>query len=112
MRASRVDPGKVDLEYLKGEFNRFRDDILGMKDKVSGNAAEALDQMNAYLNGSNISSRLATLEAEFENLAGRAKDSGKIAVKRLESQVSERPLASVALAFGVGLLAAQFFRRN
>jgi len=112
MRASRVDPGKVDLDYLKEEFNRFRTEILGMKDKVSGNAAEALEQMNAYLNGSNLSSRLASLEAEFENLAGRAKNSGKVAVKKLESQVNERPIASVALAFGAGLLAAQFFRRN
>jgi ElaB/YqjD/DUF883 family membrane-anchored ribosome-binding protein len=112
MRASRVDPSKVDLDYLKEEFNRFRSEILGMKDKVSGNAAEALDQMSNYLNGSNISSRLATLEAEFESLAGRAKDSGKVAVKKLEAQVNERPIASVALAFGAGLLAAQFFRRN
>jgi ElaB/YqjD/DUF883 family membrane-anchored ribosome-binding protein len=52
------------------------------------------------------------LEAEFESLAGRAKDSGKVAVKKLEAQVNERPIASVALAFGAGLLAAQFFRRN
>jgi ElaB/YqjD/DUF883 family membrane-anchored ribosome-binding protein len=112
MRAAKTDAGKVDIEFLKEEFNRFRSEILGMKDKIGNNASDALDQMSAYLNGGNISSRLATLEAEFENLAGKAKDSGKVAVKRLETQVSERPIASVALAFGVGLLAAQFFRRN
>jgi ElaB/YqjD/DUF883 family membrane-anchored ribosome-binding protein len=109
MRA-KIDPSKVDLDYLKEEFNRFRSEVLGMKDKFGSNAGDVLDQMSAFLHGGNISSRLATLEAEFENLAGKAKGSGKAAVKRLESEVSDRPLTSVALAFGVGLLAAQFFR--
>jgi ElaB/YqjD/DUF883 family membrane-anchored ribosome-binding protein len=112
MCAAKTEAGKVDLEFLKEEFNRFRSEILGMKDKLSHNATDALDQMSTYLNGGNLASRLATLEAEFENLAGKAKDSGKVAVKKLETQVSERPVASIALAFGAGLLAAQLFRRN
>ena len=35
-----------------------------------------------------------------------------VAVHRLEAEVSERPLTSIALAFGIGLLAAQFVRRS
>jgi ElaB/YqjD/DUF883 family membrane-anchored ribosome-binding protein len=109
---TRIDPETVDLDFLKSEFNRFRSELYGMKDKLSANAAETLDQMGAYLNGSGVSARLTALESELESLAGKLKGSGKVAVKKLESEVSNRPLASVAIAFGVGLLAAQLIRRS
>ncbi len=111
MNAHRVDPKDIDLEYLRNEFQRFRSDISGVKDKLSANASDALDQIGGYLNGGALSSRIATLEAELENLAGKAKGYGKEGVNRLESNVVQRPIASVAIAFGVGLLAAQLFRR-
>jgi ElaB/YqjD/DUF883 family membrane-anchored ribosome-binding protein len=109
---TKIDPNNVDLDFLKTEFNRFRSELYGMKDKLGANASDALDQMSAYLNGSGVSSRIAALESEFEALAGKVKGSGKMAVNRLESEVSNKPLASIAIAFGVGLLAAQLFRRG
>lgn len=112
MRANRIDPESIDLDYLKQEFNRFRSELSGVKDKLSGNAAEALDQMNSYLNGGNLSSRIASLENELEYLTGRLKGTGKEAVIKLEKEVGARPIASIAIAFGAGLLAAQLFRRS
>ncbi len=112
MRTKRIDPDSLDLDYLKQEFNRFRSELTGMKEKMGGTASDALDQMSAYLNGSGLSSRLATLESEFDVLAGRLKGSGKDAMTRVEAQVTQRPIASIAVAFGVGLLAAQLFRRS
>lgn len=112
MRAKPFDPNGIDLDFLKEEFNRFRAELAGMKDKIGVNASEALDQMGAYLNGAGVSSRIASLEAELEALAGKVKGGSKVAVAKLENQVSERPLASIALAFGVGLLASQFIRRS
>ncbi len=112
MRAGRIDPNNIDLDYLKAEFDRFRSELAGVKDKLGSNASEALDQMSAYLNGSNVSSRIAALEEQFEAIAGRVKGSGKQAVNRLESEVSAKPLLSIALAFGVGVLAAQLVRRG
>ncbi|MDE8350062.1 MAG: hypothetical protein POG74_11380 [Acidocella sp.] len=112
MPAKPDDLHNVDLEFLKSEFNRFRSEVAGMKDRLGGNASEVLDQMSAYLDGHGVSSRVSALEAQLEKLAGKAKDSGKVAVDRLEAQMSERPLASLAVAFGVGLLAAQLVRRS
>jgi ElaB/YqjD/DUF883 family membrane-anchored ribosome-binding protein len=112
MSARRIDPTGIDIDFLKSEFNRFRDELSGMKDKLGANASEALDQMGSYLNGAGVTSRVAALEAELEALAGKVKGGSKVAVARLESEVSERPLTSIALAFGVGLLAAQFIRRS
>ncbi len=112
MKTSRIDPRGVDLEFLRDEFNRFRSELNGMKTKLGGNAAEALDQMSDYLNGKGVSSKLSVLESEIETLTARLRDSSKVAVNKLETQVGNRPLASIAIAFGVGLLAAQLVRRN
>jgi ElaB/YqjD/DUF883 family membrane-anchored ribosome-binding protein len=112
MKATRIDPKNVDLEFLRDEFNRFRSEFSGMKDKIGANASDALDQMSSYLNGKNVSSKLSALESEIEALTTRLKDSSKVAVNKLETQVGNRPLASIAVAFGVGLLAAQFIRRK
>ena len=105
-------PEAVDINFLKQEFNKFRAELLGMKDKLSGSASETLDQINAYLNREGLASRLSALESQLEHLGGKLKDTSKTAVSRLEHEVTDRPVTSVALAFGIGLLAAQFFRRR
>jgi ElaB/YqjD/DUF883 family membrane-anchored ribosome-binding protein len=112
MKTSRIDPDSIDLDFLKQEFNRFRAEIAGVKDKFSGNAAEALDQMGAYLNGGHLSSRISSLEQELEHLGAKLKGTSKEAVTKLEKEVGNRPIASIAIAFGVGLLASQLFRRS
>jgi len=109
---AKIDPGNVDLDFLKAEFNRFRSEMAGMKDRLSANASDALDQMGNYLNGSGMSSRLAALETELDALAGKLKGTGKVAVNKLEGQVSEKPLISIAIAFGAGLLVSQLLRRG
>jgi ElaB/YqjD/DUF883 family membrane-anchored ribosome-binding protein len=68
--------------------------------------------MSQYLNGKGVASKLSALESEIEALTARMRDSGKVAVTKLETQVGNRPLASIAIAFGVGVLAAQLIRRN
>ena len=123
MNAKRIDPNDVDVDFLKQQFNQFRDNMLAMKDKVGGNAAGVLDQMGSYLDTGALSSRLSSLEAEIESIASRLRDSGKDAMAvglskgkeamtRVESEVTERPLASIAIAFGAGLLVSQFLRRS
>jgi ElaB/YqjD/DUF883 family membrane-anchored ribosome-binding protein len=111
MHTGQFDPDTLDLQQLKQEFNRFRTELGGMKDKLSENATEALEQMSAFLDG-NLSSRVGRLEAELEHLAERLKGTSKDAVAKLEREVGTRPLASLAVAFGVGVLAAQLFRRS
>jgi ElaB/YqjD/DUF883 family membrane-anchored ribosome-binding protein len=111
MPSSHIDPDTIDLEHVKQEFNRFRAELAGMNEKLSQNAADALEQMSSYLDKGHLSSRISTLETELEHLAGRLRGTGKDAVAKLEHEVGSRPLASLAVAFGVGALAAQFLRR-
>jgi len=112
MTVTPLDPEPTDLHFLQQEFNRLRAELAGMKDKIGDNANAALDQIGAYLNGSGVASRLGALETELEGLACKVKGSGRDAVSRLEHEVGERPLTSLAIAFGVGLLVSQFFRRS
>src|ERR1700760_3638189 len=111
MTTESTDPDSIDLNFLKQEFSRFRDELAGMKGKMGSNTSEALDRISAYLNGNNLTSRLSSLEANLEALAGKVKGSSKDAVTRLEREVGERPITSIAIAFGVGVLVSQFFRR-
>ncbi|HTJ90703.1 MAG TPA: hypothetical protein VL356_11055 [Acidocella sp.] len=109
MPNSSIDSDTLDLEHLKQEFNRFRNEL---GDRLGQNAAQALAQMSAYLEGGNLASRVGTLESEFEQLAGRLRGTGRDAVERLGHEIEARPFTSLALAFGVGALAAQFLRRS
>jgi ElaB/YqjD/DUF883 family membrane-anchored ribosome-binding protein len=115
MSAKPIDPVAPiahDIDFLKNEFSRFRAELTGMKDELSDSATEALDRIGAYLDGGNLSSRMASLEAELEHLSGRLKDTGKDAVTRIEKQIEQRPITSIAIAFGVGLLTSQLIRRS
>lgn len=112
MTARRTAPHAIDLDFLKQEFNKFRAEVAGMKDNFSGSAAETLDKISAYLDGENLATCFAGLESQFEALGSKLKDTGKDAVSRIEQKFVERPVTSVAIAFGIGLLAAQFLRRR
>jgi ElaB/YqjD/DUF883 family membrane-anchored ribosome-binding protein len=109
MRTSPIDSDTLDLEHLKQEFNRFRSEL---GDRLGQNATEALAQMSAYLEGGNLASRVGTLEAQFEQLAGRLRGTGRDAMEKLGHEIEARPFASLGIAFGVGVLAAQFLRRS
>lgn len=112
MSSKRSDPSSIDLDYLKSEFEKFRAGLGDNASKIGGNANAVLEQITEYLNAGNLSSRVASLEEELEILASRLKGSGKDAVAKLETEVSARPLTSMAVAFGLGVLAASLMRRS
>lgn len=112
MSRKRIDPDSIDIGVLKQEFNRFREELSGMGDKIGGSATAALDEISAYLNGDGMSARMASFESELGHLAEMLKGGGRDAVTRLEKQVEYRPMISLAVAFGVGLVTAQFLRRS
>lgn len=111
MSDSNMHNGHSEMDFLKQEFDRFRAEMDGLKTKLTGQASDALGQLGSQLDQGAISARLASLEAEFERLGGKLRDTGKDAAERLESSVKDRPLTSLAAAFGIGLLAAQILRR-
>jgi ElaB/YqjD/DUF883 family membrane-anchored ribosome-binding protein len=101
-----------DAETLKRDFAKLRASLDAVKDKLSDNTHEVLDRVSAYLDKSSLGSRLDNIEDEISRLGTRLKESGRDAAAKLESEVTEKPLASVAIAFGIGLLAASLLRRR
>ncbi|MDD2703990.1 MAG: hypothetical protein PHU07_01445 [Acidocella sp.] len=112
MNETPIDHNDASISFLRQEFDKFRAEIAGVKGKLSDNAHEALDQISAYLNGGSLSSRIASLEEELGHLSCKIKGTSKDAVNKLEHQVETRPLASIAIAFGAGVLATQLLRRK
>lgn len=112
MCAKSVDHTSLDIETLRQEFEKFRAGLGDAADKLSDNAQAALSQITSYLDGSDLSSRMHSVEDQLHSLSSRLKESGKEAVENLEYQVSSKPLAAIAIAFGVGLVAAAFMRRS
>ena len=112
MSPKRIDPASIDIDYLKSEFEKFRAGLGDTAAKMGGNANAVLEQITEYLNGGNLSSRVASVEEELEILGARLKGTGKDAVAKLETEISARPLTSLAIAFGLGMLAANLLRRG
>jgi ElaB/YqjD/DUF883 family membrane-anchored ribosome-binding protein len=108
-------PVEPEISALKEEVDRMRGEFVSLKERLARRLADGAsavaDAVDNELSEGALAARLSALEKQFEAVAGRVKGTSKEAVHRLESEVSDRPLTSIALAFGVGLLAAQFLRR-
>lgn len=104
-------PETPDTETLKRDFEQLRSTLDSVKDRLGDNAHEVLERISTYLNGG-LSARLHNVEDELSRLGGKLKDTGRDAATKLEHEVTAKPLASVAIAFGIGLLAAGLLRRR
>lgn len=112
MDDTNFSPDAPEAEALKRDFVKLRATLDAVKDRLGDNAHDVLDRVSAFLDQSSLSTRLDNIEEEITRLGGRLKDTGRDAAARLETEVSAKPLASVAIAFGIGMLAASMLRRR
>jgi ElaB/YqjD/DUF883 family membrane-anchored ribosome-binding protein len=96
-----ADPG-----VIRAEFEKLREELAGIRKLLGSEAAEHLSDVKEA-----AESRFATLQAEVEKLAADMKGQSKEVLHEIDRKVQERPLTSLAVAFGVGLLAGQVLRR-
>jgi ElaB/YqjD/DUF883 family membrane-anchored ribosome-binding protein len=101
MNETGTEPGA-----LRAEFEKLREELAGIRGLLASEATEHLSGAKAAAEG-----RLAALQAEVEKLAAEVKGHGSEVLHEIDRKVQERPLTSLAVAFGVGLLAAQLLRR-
>ena len=84
---------RADLDALRGDLGQ----ILGTLKAKTGNRAET---------------ELDLLRRRLERLAGEVQSSGRATARRVEEQIEERPFASIAMAFAVGLMVGRLFDRR
>lgn len=112
MCAKPTDSSPIDLDTLRQQFEKLRNGLGDMSDKLGDSTHAAMDQISDYLNSNKMSSHLDEAESHLESLGERLKDTGKEAMVRVETEVMDKPFVALAIAFGVGLLASSLIRRN
>lgn len=98
----------------RAEFKQLKDDAARLRDDLESLARSILEAGKA--GSSEARERLETearkrLE-QLKHVAGAAREKGERARETVESQIKERPITSVLVAFGAGLLLGKLLDRR
>lgn len=91
---------RQDLDALRNDFDVLRKDVGQLVDSLktsTTNKAEA---------------ELEDVRKRLNRLASDLQTSGREQIRSVESQVEERPLTTLAMAFAIGLFLGRFFDRR
>lgn len=105
------------MSDLAGEFDRFHDDFDALRTKLVRLAGETAKDLNVTPHKlaelkSVLDDRLAMIEDEMGDLGRQLRARGGAAADRVERRVHEQPFAALAIAAGVGFVAAHLLRRR
>ncbi|MCC6677834.1 MAG: DUF883 family protein [Phycisphaerales bacterium] len=95
-----VDAIKDDLASLRSDLTAVLKDVVAAGRTEAGEARERVEDA--------VRAKLEKIEAA----AGRAVDRGRDAIGAIEAHVEEKPLQSLATAFGLGLLVGVLLHRR
>jgi ElaB/YqjD/DUF883 family membrane-anchored ribosome-binding protein len=102
---------------LTDEFDRFQGDFETLRTKLVRLAGDTMKEFNdspeklAELKHA-IDLRLSSMEDEMSDFGKQLRIKGSKAVDTVETKVHEQPLAALAIAAGVGFVAAHLLRRR
>jgi ElaB/YqjD/DUF883 family membrane-anchored ribosome-binding protein len=91
---------------IDGEFDTVKDDLAKLRDDIA-NLSNSLKDVTS----DTVNEQIALIRARIDTIGGEAKQHGRAALSDLTDRIEERPLTSVLIAFGVGLLAGKLFDR-
>ena len=91
---------------VEGEYGAVKDDLAKLRSDIA-NLSAALKELTA----STVHDRIDSLKGRIDSLTGDAKQQSRQALDDLAERVEERPVASVLIAFGVGILIGRLFDR-
>jgi ElaB/YqjD/DUF883 family membrane-anchored ribosome-binding protein len=96
-----------ELEQLKSEIANLRADLGAIGESVKRMSTEAVGATQAKV-------RSAAQDAldEFQSKLNEAKSQSQKAIQNLEREVTENPLTSLAVAFGVGFVLSKILDRG
>jgi ElaB/YqjD/DUF883 family membrane-anchored ribosome-binding protein len=122
---SSVD-GKMGIQKMadKATYDRLENDVAGVKDDISALADQISDALNAIAGNARKQARRgykqarANVDSVVDDVSERgaaamsaAQDAAASIEETLEDVITERPLATVGLALGIGFLIGAIWRR-
>jgi ElaB/YqjD/DUF883 family membrane-anchored ribosome-binding protein len=122
---SSVD-GKMGMQKMvdKATYERLENDVAGVKDDISALADQITDALNAIAGNASKQARRgykqarANVDSVVDDVSERgaaamsaAQDAAASIEETLEDVITERPLATVGLALGIGFLIGAIWRR-
>ena len=121
---SSVD-GKMGMQKMvdKATYERLENDVAGVKDDISALADQITDALNAIAGNASKQARRGYKQARanVDSVVDDVSERGAAAVsfgvaaasleETLEDVITERPLATVGLALGIGFLIGAIWRR-
>lgn len=96
-----------ELEQLKKDMAQLRTDLSSLGEGVRKMSADAVGATQAKV-------RSAAHDAleEFQSKLNQAKSQGQKTMHDIEGEIRENPLASLAVAFGVGFVLSKLLDRR
>jgi ElaB/YqjD/DUF883 family membrane-anchored ribosome-binding protein len=91
---------------VEGEFGAVKDDLAKLRGDIA-NLSAALKELTSET----VQERLETLRGGIDRLADDAKLQSREMLDNLTDQIEEKPLTSVLIAFGVGILLGRLLDR-
>jgi ElaB/YqjD/DUF883 family membrane-anchored ribosome-binding protein len=103
-----------DIEALKHDVRRLRDDVVGKAHAVRSRGRETVMETGDRIRDMMADFRGKAKEAkeQFRDRSAAMKDRGYEAVENWRGRVEDRPITSLLIAFGAGLIFALFIARR
>jgi ElaB/YqjD/DUF883 family membrane-anchored ribosome-binding protein len=98
------DPGNIDVATLQRDIAKLREDLMNLRDHLSEGVKQRTDEVRVA-----AEQRIGELREELERLSGDLQGHGRDAMVGLERHIQERPITSVTIAFGLGMILSRLF---
>jgi ElaB/YqjD/DUF883 family membrane-anchored ribosome-binding protein len=91
---------KSDVDAIKSDLDNLRKDLAAVLDRIKGTAT------------SRAESEIQALQKRINKIADDLQTGGRESLRAVEERIEERPLVSLAIAFGVGIVLGRLFDRR
>jgi ElaB/YqjD/DUF883 family membrane-anchored ribosome-binding protein len=91
---------------VEGEFGTVKDDLAKLRADIANLSAALKD-----LTSETVHEQIDSLKGRIDHLTSDAKLRGRQTMDNLADHIEERPVSSVLIAFGVGILIGRLFDR-
>lgn len=106
-QAGEDSGAKDDLEALRADLKALRADVTGLMGSLKGAASSTVKEVAAGLSDTG-----EQLGGQIKETLSTLKNKGGDLTHNLEERVQERPLMSVLIAFGLGLVLSRMLERR